>query len=50
MPFPLPIAHIAHWWMYLLYAVPVAIVFAASIRALVEQWREGRRREAEGRG
>lgn len=44
------IAHIGHWWMYPLYGLPVLIVLAASFRALIEQRREDRQREAEGRG
>ena len=35
-----PLAHVAHWWLWALYAVPVLVVLAASVRALLEQRRE----------
>ena len=50
MSFAPLLAHISHWWLYLLYAVPVLIVLAASVHALIAQRREDRQREAEGQG
>ncbi len=45
------LAHVGHWYIWLLYAVPVLVVIAASLRALVDQRREDRDRQAEqGRG
>jgi hypothetical protein len=44
------LAHVGHWWMYVLYLVPVLVVVAASARALIEQRREDRERGAEGKG
>jgi len=44
------IAHLGHWWIWVLYLVPVLIVLAASARALLEQRREDRERGAEGNG
>jgi hypothetical protein len=41
------LAHVGHWYMWLLYAVPVLVVIAASLHALLDQRREDRRREAE---
>jgi hypothetical protein len=39
MPFLL--AHAMHWFVWVLYAVPVLIVVAASIHSLIQQRREG---------
>jgi hypothetical protein len=36
----LPLAHVGHWAMWLLYLVPVVIVLIASARATIEQRRE----------
>jgi hypothetical protein len=44
------LAHVSHWWMWILYLVPVLVVLTASIRALVEQRREDRGRGAVGKG
>ena len=45
------LAHVGHWYIWLLYAVPVLVVIAASLHALVDQRREDRDRRAEqGRG
>jgi hypothetical protein len=41
------LAHVGHWYMWLLYAVPVLVVIAASVHALVDQRREDRERKAE---
>ena len=46
MNFAPPLAHIGHWYMWILYLVPVLIVLAASIRAMVDQRREDRERAA----
>lgn len=40
-------AHVGHWYMWLLYAVPVLVVIAASVHALIDQRREDRERRAE---
>jgi hypothetical protein len=34
------LAHVGHWSMWVLYLVPVAIVFVAIIRSYMEQRRE----------
>jgi hypothetical protein len=44
------LAHVGHWYMWLLYAVPVLVVVAASLHALVDQHREDREREAAEKG
>lgn len=44
------LAHVGHWYMWVLYAVPVLIVIAASVYALVDQRREDREREAADNG
>jgi len=36
--------------MWVVYLVPVLVVLAASVRALIEQRREDRERGAEGKG
>jgi hypothetical protein len=36
------LAHIGHWWTWVLYLFPVVVVLAASARALIEQRREDR--------
>ncbi len=35
-----PLAHVGHWWTYILYAVPVVIVLGAVVRTLVQERRE----------
>jgi len=49
MPFTPPLAHVGHWYMWILYLVPVLVVLGASVRALIEQRREDREREASAR-
>jgi hypothetical protein len=46
MTFTPPLAHLGHWYMWVLYMVPVLIVLAASFHALIDQRREDREREA----
>jgi hypothetical protein len=41
------IAHIGHWYMWVLYAVPVLVVIGASVHALIAQRREDHERQAE---
>ncbi len=36
------LAHVGHWAMWVLYLVPVVIVLAASVHALLAQRRENR--------
>jgi len=36
----IPLAHIGHWWGYILYAVPAIIVFVATVQSLIAQRRE----------
>jgi hypothetical protein len=51
MSFDPLIAHVGHWYMWVLYAVPVLVVIGASVHALIDQRREDRERSAtEGRG
>jgi hypothetical protein len=50
MTFAPLIAHVGHWWTWVLYLIPVIVVIAASARALIEQRREDRERGAEGEG
>ena len=38
----LPLAHVGHWWGYVLYAVPALIVFFATVQSLIAQRRERR--------
>ena len=40
MRHPILLAHVGHWSMWVLYLVPVAIVFVAIIRSYLEQRRE----------
>jgi hypothetical protein len=35
----LPLAHIGHWWTYILYAVPVIIVLASVVTTLIKERR-----------
>jgi hypothetical protein len=42
----IPLAHIGHWWGYILYAVPAIIVFVATVQSLIAQRRERRAEEA----
>jgi hypothetical protein len=44
------LAHVGHWYMWLLYAVPVLVVIGASVHALIDQRREDREREAAEKG
>lgn len=46
MSFAPLLAHFGHWYMWLLYAVPVLIVIGASLHALIDQRRENRKRAA----
>ena len=39
------LAHVGHWAMWVLYLVPVVIVLAASVNALIAQRREDRGQE-----
>lgn len=41
----LPLAHISHYAIWLLYAVPVLIVSAAIVRSMIMQRRAGRESE-----
>jgi hypothetical protein len=41
MPF-LPLAHVGHWAMWVLYLVPVVIVLAATVKAFLDQRRDER--------
>lgn len=43
----IPLAHVGHWWGYILYAVPALIVFVATIHSLITQRRERRAEERE---
>jgi hypothetical protein len=38
----IPLAHLGHWWTYLLYAVPVIIVLASVVVTLIRERRERR--------
>jgi hypothetical protein len=38
----LPLAHAGHYLMWVLYLVPVVIVLAATLKAFLDQRREGR--------
>ena len=44
------IAHVGHWYIWVLYAVPVLVVIAASVHALIDQRRDDRERSAEEAG
>jgi hypothetical protein len=37
-----PLAHVGHWWTYVLYAVPVIIVLASVVMTLIRERRERR--------
>jgi hypothetical protein len=37
-----PLAHTGHWLLWVVYLVPVVIVIAASLKALLDQRREDR--------
>jgi hypothetical protein len=41
-----PLAHLGHWYLWVPYMIPVAVVLAASIRAFRQQRREDREEEA----
>jgi hypothetical protein len=47
MTFAPALAHVGHWWVWILYLFPVLIVLGASARALIEQRREDRASETE---
>jgi hypothetical protein len=38
----LPLAHVGHWWTYILYAVPVIIVLASVAVTLIRERRAPR--------
>lgn len=38
----IPLAHVGHWYLWVPYMIPVAIVLGASLRALRQQRREDR--------
>jgi hypothetical protein len=40
--FAIPLAHVGHWWGYVLYAVPALIVLFATVQSLIAQRRERR--------
>jgi hypothetical protein len=46
MPVSMPLAHAGHWYEWIPFLLPVVIVLAASIRAIIHQRREEREREA----
>ena len=37
----LPLAHLGHWWMYVLYAVPVIIVLWSAVTTTIRDRRGG---------
>ena len=37
---PLPVAHIGHWWGYLLYGVPVVIVLFSVVLSVIRERRD----------
>ena len=39
----IPLAHIGHWWGYILYAVPALIVFVAILQSTIKARRERKR-------
>ena len=41
--FLLPLAHLGHWWSYVLYGVPVIIVLASVVKTTLAQRREANR-------
>lgn len=41
----LPLAHLGHWWSYLLYGIPVAIVLVSVVLSLVRRHRGERPRD-----
>jgi hypothetical protein len=47
--FPLPLAHLGHWYLWIPYAIPVVIVLAASFRAFRQQRREDRAQQHAGK-
>ena len=42
------LAHVGHWYLWVPYMIPVAIVLGASFRALRQQRREDRERRSAG--
>jgi hypothetical protein len=40
MEAPVPLAHVGHWYEWVPYLIPVAIVLIASARAFIQQRRE----------
>ena len=43
----MPLAHLGHWWLYVLYAVPVIIVLASVVTTTLRQRRSSRDGEGE---
>jgi len=41
----LPLAHVGHWYLWIPYVIPVAVVLAASLHAFRQQRRENREGE-----
>ena len=37
----IPLAHVGHWWTYVLYAVPVIIVLASVVVTVLRERRRG---------
>jgi uncharacterized membrane protein (DUF2068 family) len=44
----IPLAHAGHWYEWVPFLIPVVIVLAVSIRALIQQRHEQRKREPGG--
>lgn len=44
----LPLAHLGHWWSYVLYAVPVVIVLASVVMTLIKERRGGDSDDGQG--
>ena len=42
----IPLAHVGHWWTYVLYAIPVVIVLASVAMTLIRERRA--KRDGEG--
>lgn len=43
----IPLAHVGHWWLYVLYAVPVIIVLASVVTTTLRQRRSSRDEEGD---
>jgi hypothetical protein len=39
----IPLAHLGHWWTYVLYGIPVIIVLASVAMTLIRERRDGGR-------